>query len=444
MTFFLHSYELHICVLHFAMNHQCQGVLTRLIPKFGATAPRRGLARFRIIEHVVVGQHVRHWPRGRNLENHEPLRIAVKQYIPNNDSQPSEGDITIVGAHANGFPKELYEPLWDDLAAQMEAANGRRIRSIWIADMANQAQSGALNEQCHGNDPSWYDLSRDLLSLINQKQTEMPSPLVGIGHSVGAAQLAYLSMFHPRLFQALVLIEPTIQTENPGKDFAPASTYRRDMWPSRQEAREQFARSKFYQAWDPRVFEKWIEFGLYSILNPHDPSQATPIYHPVTLATTVSQEVFLYERPMYESTAGVPVELDKLHYGDAHPDDADKDYPFYRPEPAQIFRRLPELYPPVSYIFGTQSPVSTPELRQKKVSSTGTGVGGSGGRAYNRVEEVLLDGGHMVPLERVNETASAIVSFNTRSLDRWDAEMKQVERLWFSKPFPQRAMLDEE
>ena len=36
---------------------------------------------------------------------------------------------------------------------------------------------------------NWWDFARDLLFLINQKQQEMPQPLVGIGHSMGGSQL---------------------------------------------------------------------------------------------------------------------------------------------------------------------------------------------------------------------------------------------------------------
>lgn len=49
------------------------------------------------------------------------------------------------------FNKELYEPLWDDLQKR-SAETGIRIRSIWIADMWNQGQSGVLNEKILGND----------------------------------------------------------------------------------------------------------------------------------------------------------------------------------------------------------------------------------------------------------------------------------------------------
>lgn len=47
--------------------------------------------------------------------------------------------------------KELYEPLWIDLHARSKA-NGFRIRGIWIADVAQQGASLALNEHLIGLD----------------------------------------------------------------------------------------------------------------------------------------------------------------------------------------------------------------------------------------------------------------------------------------------------
>lgn len=49
------------------------------------------------------------------------------------------------------FAQELYEPLWEELLARSKA-NGFRIRSIWMADVAHQGQSGVLNEHLLGND----------------------------------------------------------------------------------------------------------------------------------------------------------------------------------------------------------------------------------------------------------------------------------------------------
>jgi hypothetical protein len=47
--------------------------------------------------------------------------------------------------------KELYEPIWEGVLSQLND-EGIRIRSIWIADIANQAASGVLNEEYLGND----------------------------------------------------------------------------------------------------------------------------------------------------------------------------------------------------------------------------------------------------------------------------------------------------
>ena len=84
--------------------------------------------------------------------------------------------------------QELYEPLWDALLRRSQT-DDYTIRSIWIADVTNQSASYKLNEPILGNDPSWFDHSRDLLHMINTFRDEMPRPLIGIGHSMGGCQL---------------------------------------------------------------------------------------------------------------------------------------------------------------------------------------------------------------------------------------------------------------
>jgi hypothetical protein len=38
-------------------------------------------------------------------EQEDVLYLAVKQYTPLSNPNPQSGDVTIIGAHANGFPK---------------------------------------------------------------------------------------------------------------------------------------------------------------------------------------------------------------------------------------------------------------------------------------------------------------------------------------------------
>lgn len=248
---------------------------------------------------------------------------------------------------------------------------------------------------------------------------------------------------HPSLFQGLVLLDPVIQRENPSRKYALPSTYRRDLWPSRTEAAQKFQSSSFYQAWDPRVLEKWIEYGLRDLptaLHPAGDRESTqqPV---VTLTTPKSQELFTFLRSSYvDERSGLPRGLPK---DEMHPDDIDS-FPFYRPEPPQIFRRLPELKPAVLYLFGSLSDLSSPGARHEKLRLTGTGVGGSGGAACGRVQEVVLPCGHLVPMELVQESAQASASFIDSQLSYWESQKQAFQKAWGGVPHEQRTSIDEQ
>ncbi|KAL5362339.1 Alpha/beta hydrolase family-domain-containing protein [Aspergillus floccosus] len=400
------------------------------------------MSHFRIVSHEVRAQNIRERPGAVQVGHERDLRLAVKQYVPNDNTCPGDEDLTIIGAHANGFPKELYEPLWDDIYERLRAQN-RRIRSIWIADVVQQGQSGILNESILGDDPSWFDHGRDLLFIINQFQDQITQPIFGVGHSMGGMQLAHLSLMHPSLFQGLILMDPVIQRENPSRKYALSSTYRRDLWTSCAEAAQKFQSSALYRSWDSRVLEKWIEYGLRDLPTELYPtSSANGSQSPaVTLTTPKSQELFTFLRSSYvDERSGLPRGSPQE---EMHPDDID-DFPFYRPEPPQILRRLPELKPAVMYLFGKDSDLSSSEARQEKLQLTGTGVGGSGGVSRGRVQEVVLSCGHLIPMERVRESAQASADFINSELAYWESQKLMLQKAWGSIPRAQRTSIDEQ
>lgn len=62
-------------------------------------------ARYRVVEHTVDCSHTRQYLASTANGDHDIPKLAVKQYIPHDNTNPRPGDVTIVGAHANGFPK---------------------------------------------------------------------------------------------------------------------------------------------------------------------------------------------------------------------------------------------------------------------------------------------------------------------------------------------------
>ena len=63
---------------------------------------------FQIKEHTLECQHIREYARATAVAQEDVLHLAIKQYIPLDNPHPQEGDVTIIGAHANGFPKVLF------------------------------------------------------------------------------------------------------------------------------------------------------------------------------------------------------------------------------------------------------------------------------------------------------------------------------------------------
>ncbi len=336
------------------------------------------------------------------------------------------------------------------------------MRGIWIADVAWQGQSGILNEEKLGNDPSWHDHARDLLHMINHFRKDMVRPLVGIGHSFGGNIIVNLALLHPRLLSSLVLLDPVLSKfERRGQAYGLGpmknSAFRRDLWPSRIEAAASFARNKFYSTWDPRVLALWNRYGLRGTPTPLY-SSATP--DSVTLTTTKHQECFTYYRPqaqVYSPTTGQRVrsstpptelaQIDKSKLVDADPSIIASDtskFAFYRPEGNSCMDRLPNLRPGAMWIFGETSDVNPPDVRQEKMDLTGTGTGGSGGAKTGRVQSVTIEKlGHLVPMEATTRCAEIAADFLAKDLDVWREE-ERLFRAWAARPDREKQVLDED
>ncbi|KAB8201741.1 hypothetical protein BDV34DRAFT_229044 [Aspergillus parasiticus] len=83
--------------------------------------------KLQVKEHTIPCQSIREYHHA--VKGVDPLlQLAVEQYIPLNNLNPSPDDITITGGYANGIPKECYGPIWDDLLRSTSAKS----KAIWI------------------------------------------------------------------------------------------------------------------------------------------------------------------------------------------------------------------------------------------------------------------------------------------------------------------------
>ena len=230
--------------------------------------------------------------------------------------------------------------------------------------------------------------------------------------------------------------------------LAQMSASRYDLWPSRAEAAASFKKKKFYQSWDERVFDRWIEYGLRDLptaLYPEYQHRQDPKDNPVTLTTTKHQEVFSFIRPKPNFEGQSPGENLAVNR-QTHPDlEGASPFPFYRPEPEAMFRNLAHIRPAVLFMFGGKSPLSNSEARDLKMKLTGTGAGGNGGVTQGRVQQVFFEHvGHLIPLEAVDECAQSAADFMASEVQRWQKEEAEFKRAWESRGKKERTTLTKE
>ncbi|KAL4946319.1 hypothetical protein BDV06DRAFT_208792 [Aspergillus oleicola] len=400
---------------------------------------------FIVTDHTVDCQYIREYPRATNHQE-APLKLLVRKYVPTDNQKPQPGDVTVIAAPGAGIPKETYEPFYEELLARSKQ-DGFRIRAIWAADAANQGKSGVHNEQYLGNDPSWFDNSRDMLHMINQFRADMPRPLMGLGHSAGGVELIYLSLLHPRLFTSLVLIEPYLHHGRPPAEsrWIIARAKQTDKFPSRSFAVE---KSKFLKLRDPRVRDRFAQHGFRDLPTAlhldATVEGGNDSDRPVALTTPISQEIMVYVRPNLgrHRELNAPAEQDDNSvYGPNPPHDplAVPDmlgglwsHQFmYRPEPMITWRLLPHVRPRALFISGEVSALSKDGNQEIAVKRTGRGIGDSGGVEYGRVKRKIVKGaGHTAPQEKPADTAKLAGPWIGKELKRGWEEKKRIEDGW--------------
>lgn len=211
---------------------------------------------------------------------------------------PSGTGLTLFFAHANGFPKEIWEPT---LARLLDSPAGNLIDEVWAWESIQHGDAAIINRGSLSKFFDWSDNTRDIVNFFTNFLPSQPSParlplhltripeiesldrrshgflhrrVMVVGHSYGGCTSTLAVQNFPALFDSLVLIDPVIPkpftSEEVGKVYhdktdvlLTGSLLRRDTWSSREEALATFLKNPFFRAWHPDVLSVYVDAGLY-------------------------------------------------------------------------------------------------------------------------------------------------------------------------------------
>jgi pimeloyl-ACP methyl ester carboxylesterase len=158
-------------------------------------------------------------------------------------------------SHANGFPAKSYE---------------------YIFSLIDNSDIDYINIMGHANYSNMLDLTHLCDELIDGIEIKHNQPVIGMGHSSGAAATLLAAAKRPELFEKIILIDPVIfsgrkrfgiwlsQKLGLWESFSPAkrAMVRRVNFANRSEAFDYFKQKTLFKNFHPACFESYIKHGL--------------------------------------------------------------------------------------------------------------------------------------------------------------------------------------
>ncbi len=246
-------------------------------------------------------------------------------------------------SHANGFPSRSYEYLFSLL----------KTSDINFIDTMGHANYQIMGDLAHLRD--------ELIDEIDKKHDQ---PVVGIGHSSGAAATLLAAAKRPDLFEQIILLDPVVFSGRKRlaiwlskklglwESYSPAKKVmrRRVDFPDREEAFEYFKQKQLFKNFHPKSFESYINHGL------------APSDNGLKLVFSAQVEADIFRNVPTKIPANLKHLKGKIIYGDKSPIIGNADIRWWQ-------KNVPNL------------------------------------------EIVTFEGGHMFPLEQPKETASLLNQF---------------------------------
>ena len=166
--------------------------------------------------------------------------------------------------HANGFCAALWAPVAERLR--------ERFRVVAM-DARGHGDSSLPAEGLVPEAFDWEAMSGDLaaVALLLLEESGDRQIGLGLGHSFGGTLTLAAESAHPGLYREIVLADPVVPPtpemlarmdwgERP--PLAEGARRRRNVWPSREEARSHLGEKALFERWTARALDLYVSEGL--------------------------------------------------------------------------------------------------------------------------------------------------------------------------------------
>ena len=164
----------------------------------------------------------------------------------------------ILFAHATGLHAHVWLPV--------------------IAHLRDEFRCFAFDERGHGHSAippgepeevfSWDRFAEDALAVVDRLGLVGDRQPFGVGHSCGGALSIRAEAERPGTYRALWCFEPVVMAQeeaaapNPESGLAVGARRRREVFPSRQAAYDNYAAKLPFSAVDPAALAAYVEYGF--------------------------------------------------------------------------------------------------------------------------------------------------------------------------------------
>ncbi|KAG0363658.1 hypothetical protein BG005_009076 [Podila minutissima] len=194
-----------------------------------------------------------------------PFQLACNTYTRIAPSLTNESTPPMIFTHANGFHKEIWEPVIARMSPRWTSG------PMYAFDCRNQGDSAVLNKDILAKTFDWYMYAYDILKIVD---TFGLKKTIGVGHSFGASAFILAEIIRPGTFSAIVAVDPTnfpreIYMNLPLEDhpMGQLTLKRRDSWKSKVEAKANLLQKKFFKVWHPEALDSYVEYGMVDVVN---------------------------------------------------------------------------------------------------------------------------------------------------------------------------------